>query len=110
MVQVLMLALFSVAKRDEREASDEGSETDAVELPEDSVNWRAVRWLGVAKMPRRRGGRAANRCLADIPPPPVRFSREGFDGLHSWKRQTPARRQWAKHLRKSWGRGKKVEV
>jgi len=102
MVQALMLALFSVAKRVEREAEVDGNETDEVELPEDSLNWRAIRWLGETTKARRRGGRAGNRRLADIPPPKVRAVHEGNE--FSWKNQTRARRQFARHLRLSWGR------
>jgi hypothetical protein len=114
MVQALMLALFSVAKRDEREIEiDDGDKpADEVDLPEDRVDWsdwRTIRWVETDKA-RRHGGRAGNRQLTDIPPSKIIVVREGFDGLHSWKRQTPARRQWARHLRKSWGRGRKVEA
>jgi hypothetical protein len=85
---------------------------DEVDLPEDRVDWsdwRTIRWVETDKA-RRHGGRAGNRQLTDIPPSKIIVVREGFDGLHSWKRQTPARRQWARHLRKSWGRGRKVEA
>ena len=99
MVQALLCVLIGIGKRVEREASDDGKETDEVELPEDSVNWRAIRW--VETKARRRGGRAGNRRLADIPPPKVRAVHEGNE--FSWKKQTRARRQFARHLRLSWG-------
>jgi hypothetical protein len=106
MVQALMLALVSMGKRPEREREADDGETDEVELPEDSVNWRAIRW--VETKARRRGGRAGNRRLADVPPPKVLAVHEGCE--FSWKNQTRARRQFARHLRLSWGRTERREA
>lgn len=106
MVQLLAVLIGIGGKRENERT--EGETTDEVELPEDRLQWdpRWIRWAETGRA-RRRGGRAANRQLADIPQPKIIVVHEGFDGLYSWKRQTLAGRQWAKHLRRTWGRGER---
>jgi hypothetical protein len=110
MVQALLCVLIGIGKRVEREASDDGKETDEVELPEDLIDWRRVRWVS----PKVRGKSACFRDLSishTLPQKPWMLGKTDFHrnephplDEHSWKATSRARRQFARHLRRSWGR------
>lgn len=109
-LQSLMVVLAGLGKRNEREAEiDDSDPTAEVDLPEDKIDWRAVRWVA----PKTRFGSACYRDPVTnfMPCKPAEMGKTDFHhnephplDEHSWKATSRARRQWARHLRRTWGR------